>query len=142
MPLSLASVDQRNHAFHYFRRYCDSMFLDYEGEQDYINVCQAIVSSLLTNMDLPLTNPEHPYLIYASNDHEENVDRLRSIVFTYVQPGFERQLVNAFFHPHGSQRDTLERLMNEYYDMVDASVEDDDDMNSQTTLSLSEHYEQ
>jgi hypothetical protein len=142
MPFSLASVEQRNHAFLFFRRYCDTMLNDYSGEPEYINVCQAMINALTSNMDLPLTTPEHPFNLYAAQDsYEENVERLRSVVYLSVRQGFERQLVQAFFHPNGSQRDILDRLLNEYYDFVDASVEEDGN-GSPHTLPLSEQSSQ
>jgi hypothetical protein len=142
MPFSLASVEQRDHAFLFFRRYCDTMLNDYSGEPEYINVCQAMINALTSNMDLPLTNPEHPFNLYAEPDsYDGNVERLRSFVYVSVRPGFERQLVQAFFHPNGSQRDVLDQLLNEYYDFVDESLEENGN-DSPHTLPLSEHYEE
>ena len=62
------------------------MLNDYSGEPEYINVCQAMINALTSNMDLPLTTPEHPFNLYAAQDsYEENVERLRSVVYLSVR---------------------------------------------------------
>jgi hypothetical protein len=46
--------------------------------------------------------------------------------FSGPQHRAERSAVKAFFHSNGSQRDVLEELMDDYYEYVDATMDNEE----------------
>lgn len=105
--------------------FADFMLLaqEYMGSYDdptYFAIASAIVRTLVYDVGKPLTNEDHPFYLYADEEgNRNNIPRLASVVLKQFDTQDERQISVAFFHPGGSQRLSLEELMEQYYTFAD-----------------------
>jgi hypothetical protein len=105
-------------------------------EQIYYRVAKAIYNTLLKDRHLPLHNPNHPFMMYASDgdySHSTNIRNLRNAVISILNPQTieERSVIRAFFHSNGSQRDSLEDLISSYYNFVDVATGTESDFDDE-----------
>jgi len=86
----------------------------------YMNIARTIVRILVTGLEKPLSDKEHPFHAYGSfGCHAQNVANLANKVREQINND-ERKIAVAFFHPGGSQRNTLNEFMEYYYyDLVE-----------------------
>jgi len=113
---------------------------EYEDSATYTRVAKAIVRTLMEDIYLPLDHPHHPFTLYAEEEvHSPNVSRLKHAVMAQFAAGSAaRSAVTSFFHSGGSQREALDELLEEYYNFVEAQLDDTDenaDVNQEPPVS-------
>lgn len=100
----------------------------YNDDILYSDLATLIAATLLYDRNMPLKNANHPFRLYAAHDeHSNNIRRLCTAVLKQIDDKEERQISVAFFHPGGSQRESLDELMENYYEFVRMYTEESTD---------------
>lgn len=135
----VSSFTPEMEAFQSFSTYSYDFIHSYTDDAVYLNIARTIILTLVNGLNKSLTDSEHPFNLYGEEySHNANIHRLRSDVIAQLQTNLERQIALAFFHYGGTQRDTLEELLDEFYEFVDACI---DNHNEIETLDARSDYE-
>lgn len=135
---------------------CGELFVK-ESEEigaEYAMVAKIIVECLLRRSELDLSDPQHPFNVYATEHPSRNIRQLANTIMDKVQGNArERSAVVSFFAGGGANRDMLMDLLESYYEFADSVTEgssdgescddddDDDDSSSETSYENNPNYD-
>lgn len=130
---------------------CGELFVKEAADlgSEYTMVAKVIVECLLRRTELDLTDPAHPFNVYATEHPSRNIRQLANTIMDKVQGNArERSAVVSFFASGGANRDMLMDLLESYYEFADSVTEGscdgdscDDDSSSETSYDNNPNYD-
>jgi len=100
-----------------FRNQAMDFVEDYPEDDEWRLVARTITEILQFYAEFDLEDDQHPFQRFAKSEHSMNLSSLKTTLEyrVDVQNPQIRSVIQAFFAHNGSQRESLDELMSNYY---------------------------